>query len=177
MRIIRHPFLLGVLTAALFLLMQLVEFAYFRQLTGGIGHIDYRPLGFSTDDAVDWLNALGPGGSQAVLVWHYLTLDLVFPALFGLTLASLTLMASKSVPGLAAWPARARTIAAVVWVAPYVAVDYLQNLVVAGLLTDPTALDHTVVEVASALGIVKFLFAAIGIAMLGAMVWTGGRQP
>ncbi|MCV0395574.1 MAG: hypothetical protein K5872_17065 [Rhizobiaceae bacterium] len=176
MHIIRHPLLLCVATAVLWLFMMAIELLWFRSLSGGLVQLDYRPFGFSTDDVSDWLTALGPVGAQAMLVWHYLTFDLVFPALFGLTLASLTLSATRHIPRLSRHPYGVRATACVLWVLPYIFVDYLQNLVVAGMLTDPTGLDHTIVEVASGLNVAKFLFAAIGIAVLFLLWWRGARE-
>lgn len=176
LRIIRHPLLLCVATAGVWIAMMAMELFYFRRLSGGLTQLDYRPFGFSTDDVTDWLTALGPAGAQAMLVWHYLTFDLVFPGLFGLALASLTLSATKHIPRLARHPHRTRAVACVLWVTPYVLVDYLQNLVVAGMLTDPTGLDHTVVEVASSLVEAKFLFGVTGLAVLGLLWWRGARK-
>lgn len=176
MRIIRHPLLLCVATAFLWLMMMAIELFWFRFLSGGLAQLDYRPFGFSTDDVSDWLTALGPAGAQAMLVWHYLTFDLVFPALFGLTLASLTLSATKRIPRLSRHPHRVRAVGCVLWVLPYVVVDYLQNLVVAAMLTNPTGLDHTIVEFASGLNIAKFVFGAAGVAVLILLWWRGGQK-
>jgi hypothetical protein len=161
-----------------FLLMLLLEHLYFRRLSGGLPSLDTRLAGFSTDSAYAWLTALGPAGSQAVLVWHYMTLDLVFPALFGLTLASLTLAASRNVPFLATYSLQARSMASLVWVTPYVTADYAGNILVARFLSDPTGTRPEIIDIASILVVLKFVFAAIGIIVIVAMTLIGQRlQP
>ena len=73
-------------SAMLFIVMVVLEFFYFQRLSGGLASLGIRLTGFSSDDAVAWLTALGEPGREAVLVWQYSSFDLFFPAVFGLTL-------------------------------------------------------------------------------------------
>jgi len=66
--------------------MTVMEFFYFRQLSGGLPSLDMRYFGFTPDEGMAWLTALGRRGGEIILVWHYLTFDLLFPALLSLTL-------------------------------------------------------------------------------------------
>lgn len=175
MRILRHPQILLALTGLVYMVMVVLEHFYFRRLSGGLPSLDSRVAGFSTESAFTWVTALGPAGSQAVLVWHYLTLDLVFPALFGLTLASLTLAASRNIAFFSGYSQRVRNAAALIWVSPYVLADYCQNLLIGMLLADPVGTRHSLVEAASVLVVLKFVFGGIGVAVILAMLWYSRR--
>ncbi|TIN81798.1 MAG: hypothetical protein E5Y29_11530, partial [Mesorhizobium sp.] len=72
-----------------------LEFFYFRQLSGGLPSLDMRILGFTPDEGMAWLTALGRRGGEIILVWHYLTFDLLFPALLSVTLVSLILATGR----------------------------------------------------------------------------------
>ncbi|TIY02407.1 MAG: hypothetical protein E5V22_18340, partial [Mesorhizobium sp.] len=85
LRLSRHAAALCFACAAVFVAMTAMEFLYFRQLSGGLPSLDLRWTGFTPDEGMAWLTALGRRGSEIILVWHYLTFDLLFPALLSLT--------------------------------------------------------------------------------------------
>ena len=78
-----------------------------------------------------WLTALGRRGSEIILVWHYLTFDLLFPALLSLTLVSLILAAGRRLKNFRALSAQLQSLFALVLVLPYTLADYAQNIAVA----------------------------------------------
>jgi len=88
LRLSRHAGALCVVSAAVFIVMTAMEFFYFRSLSGGLSSLDLRFAGFTPDEGMAWLTALGRRGSEIILVWHYLTFDLLFPALLSLTMVS-----------------------------------------------------------------------------------------
>lgn len=176
MRVLRHVGLLCFLAGAEFLLMTLIEFFYFRRLAGGLPSLDLRAFGFSMDEALAWLSALGPTGAQVLLVWHYLTFDLVFPALLSLALASLIVWHGRRLPRFAALSETMRVGFALAMVAPYCLFDYAQNIAVARLLSDPENVDGAAVGLASALVTAKFAFGVIPFIVIALFVLAGHKQ-
>jgi hypothetical protein len=161
-------------SAALFLVMNVLEFFYFRRLSGGLASLDIRLMGFSSDDAVAWLTALGEPGREAVLVWQYSSFDLFFPAVFGLALVGIFLhVASRSTaPSLRS--KRTQLATGVVIVLPYVLADYAQNILIARMLSDPSAASIWLTSLASDLVTAKFLLALAALAVI-AVVFLRGR--
>lgn len=154
---------------ALFLVMNVLEFFYFQQLSGGLASLDIRVLGFSSDDAVAWLTALGEPGREAVLVWQYSSFDLFFPAVFGLALMGVFLHVSNRADMFFARSKRAQLVIAAIIVLPYVVADYAQNILVARMLSDPSAASIWLTSLASDLVTAKFLLAAAAIAIICAV--------
>ena len=101
-------------SAAVFIAMTALEFFYFRQLSGGLPSLDMRFAGFTPDEGMAWLTALGRRGGEIILVWHYLTFDLLFPALLSLTLVSLILATGRRLKNFRAMPAQIQSIFALV---------------------------------------------------------------
>ena len=95
LRLSRHAGALCFLSAMVFIAMTVLEFFYFRQLSGGLPSLDMRIFGFTPDEGMAWLTALGRRGGEIILVWHYLTFDLLFPALLSVTLVSLILASGR----------------------------------------------------------------------------------
>lgn len=176
MRVLRHVGALCFLAGAEFLLMTLLEFFYFQRLAGGQPSLDLRATGFSTDDVGNWLAALGPTGAQVLLVWHYLTFDLVFPALLSLALASLIVWHGRRLPRFAALSETARSLFALAMVAPYCVFDYAQNLAVARLLSDPANVDSASVSLASGLVTAKFAFGAVPFIVIALFILAGQKK-
>jgi hypothetical protein len=156
-------------SAALFVMMNLLEFLYFRRLSGGLSSLDPRIMGFTTDEAVAWLAALGEPGREAVLVWHYSSFDLFFPVLFGLSLAGLFLHGAARSGIFSGVSKRAQLAYAVAVPLPFVIVDYAQNLLVARMLTDPSAATVWLVSLASRLVTAKFLLAVAALLIVAAV--------
>lgn len=176
MRILRHSAALCAIAALLFAAMSLLEFFYFRSLTGGIAGLDMRVAGFTPEQAMEWLTALGAPGREAVLFWHYLTLDLVLPAVIALALASLVLAAGKRLPGFARLGETAQTAFAMALVLPYLLADYSQNFLVARMLADPLTARPASMALASGLVVAKFVFGAIAVIILVAMFLAGQKN-
>lgn len=175
-RLPRHAAALAALSGIVFAAMTALEFLYFRQLSGGLPSLDIRLLGFTPDEGMAWMTALGRAGSETVIVWHYLTFDLVFPALFSLTLVSLVLAAGQRLPGFAALSARGQATAALVLVLPYTLADYGQNLAVVRLLSDFLAANPDSLALASALIVTKFAFGIVPVIVIAAFVVAGRRH-
>ncbi len=119
----------------------------------------------------------GPSGrgGEIILVWHYLTFDLLFPALLSVTLASLILATGRRLPGFRALPAQAQALVAVVLVLPYMIADYSENIMVARLLSDFQAANPDSLSFASALIVTKFALLAIPLIVIPAFYLAGQR--
>ena len=61
-----------------------------------------------------WLTALGRRGGEIILVWHYLTFDLLFPALLSVTMVSLILATGRRLKTFRALPAQLQSMFALV---------------------------------------------------------------
>jgi hypothetical protein len=168
---------LCVVSAALFLVMIVLEFFYFQRLSGGLFSLDIRLMGFSSDDAVAWLTALGEPGREAVLVWQYSSFDLFFPAVFGLALVGLFLHAASRSALLASRSKRAHLAAGVLVVLPYVVANYAQNILIARMLSDPSAASIWLTSLASKLVMAKFLLAVAAIAVVASISLRRGGRP
>jgi hypothetical protein len=156
--------------------MTVLEFFYFQRLSGGLASLDIRLMGFSSDDAVAWLTALGEPGREAVLVWQYSSFDLFFPAVFGLALVGVFLhVASRSAP-LSLRSKRTQLIAGVLLVLPFVVADYAQNVLIARMLSDPATASVWLTSLASKLVMAKFLLAVAAMAVV-AGVFLRSRRP
>lgn len=177
MRLLRYVGLLWFLTAAEFILMTAMEFLLFRRLSGGLASLDVQPY-FTAPQVTQWLKQLGPQGAETILVWHYLTFDLIFPALLGLALAASILVLARRLPRFAAMPSWSQLMVAAAFVGPYVAFDYAQNWAVIQLLRDPFAVSDRAVSTASGLNLAKFVFGAIPFVAIAlfALASQKGRQ-
>ncbi|MBN9218566.1 MAG: hypothetical protein J0I79_11490 [Mesorhizobium sp.] len=166
LRLSRHAGALCFLSAAVFIAMTLLEFFYFRQLSGGLPSLDMRYFGFTPDEGMAWLTALGRRGGEIILVWHYLTFDLLFPALLSLTLVSLILATGRRLKNFRVLPPQAQSIFALVLVLPYMIADYAENLAVARLLSDFLSANPDSLSFASALIVTKFALLVIPVAVI-----------
>ncbi|MDX8482791.1 hypothetical protein RFN28_30660 [Mesorhizobium sp. VK24D] len=165
LRLSRHAAALSVASAAVFVAMTALEFFYFRRLSGGLPSLDMRVTGFTPDEGMAWLTALGRRGGEIIIVWHYLTLDLLFPALLSLTLVSLILAFGRRLTNFRAMPAQLQALCALVLVLPYTITDYVQNLAVARLLSDFQSANPDSLSLASSLTVTKFVLLAIPVAV------------
>lgn len=175
-RLARHAGALCVASACVFAAMVLLEFFYFRSLSGGLPSLDMRYFGFTPDEGMEWLTALGRRGSENILVWHYLTFDLLFPALLSMTLVSLILAAGNRLRRFSALSENARSSFALGLVLPYTVADYAQNIAVARVLSDPVAANPDTLSLASGLIVAKFALGAIPIIVIVALVLAGQRE-
>ena len=174
-RLSRHVAALCVVSAGIFVAMTALEFLYFRSLSGGLPSLDLRFAGFTPDEGMAWLTALGRRGSEIVLVWHYLTFDLLFPALVSVTMVCLILTAGRRLPGFRALSEQAQVLFALAMVLPYTIADYAENIAVARLLSDFLTANPDSLSFASALIVTKFAFGAIPVAVIAAMFLAGRR--
>ncbi len=176
LRLSRHAAALCVATAAVFVAMNAMEFLYFRSLSGGLPSLDMRLAGFTPDEGMAWLTALGRRGGEIILVWHYLTFDLLFPALLSLTLVSLILATGRRLRNFRAMIAPVQALLAVVFVLPYTLADYAQNFAVARLLSDFQSANPDSLAFASALTVTKFALLAIPFAVIAVFYLAGQRR-
>ena len=175
-RLPRHVAALCFLSAAVFVAMTMMEFFYFRQLSGGLPSLDMRYLGFTPDEGMAWLTALGRRGGEIILVWHYLTFDLLFPALLSLTLVSLILATGRRLETFRVLPGQVQSIFALVLVLPYTLADYAQNIAVSRLLSDFLSANPDSLSFASALIVTKFALLAIPAVVIAAFWLVGQRR-
>lgn len=172
----RHVAALSFVTAAVFAAMTLLEFFYFRMLSGGLPSLDWRISGFSESEGFSWIAVIGRPGAETILVWHYLTFDFVFPALLSLTLVSLILKSGERLPRFAAFSERMRSLLAVALVLPYLAADYAQNIVVVRMLSDPPSAGSRSMALASGLIVAKFALLVVPAVVIAAFVMAARRQ-
>ena len=156
-------------SAMLFVVMVALEFFYFQRLSGGLASLDIRLTGFSSDDAVAWLTALGEPGREAVLVWQYSSFDLFFPAVFGLALLGVFLNVASRSSAPALRSRRAQLAAGLLIVLPYVVANYAQNVYIVRMLSDPSAASVWLTSVASILVTAKFVLALAAMAVIVAV--------
>ncbi|RWK16727.1 MAG: hypothetical protein EOR43_29385 [Mesorhizobium sp.] len=166
LRLSRHAAALSIASAAVFITMTALEFFYFRRLSGGLPSLDMRVTGFTPDEGMAWLTALGRRGGEIIIVWHYLTFDLLFPALLSLTLLSLIVALGRRLGNFRAMPAQLQALAALVLVLPYAIADYAQNFAVARLLSDFQSANPDSLSFASSLTVTKFALLAIPVAVV-----------
>ncbi|MER9347639.1 hypothetical protein [Mesorhizobium sp. M0227] len=175
LRLSRHAGALCFLSVVVFIAMTVLEFFYFRQLSGGLPSLDMRILGFTPDEGMAWLTALGRRGGEIILVWHYLTFDLLFPALLSVTLVSLILATGRRLKAFRVLPAQLQSIFALVLVLPYTLAHYVQNFAVARLLSDFLSANPDSLSFASALTVTKFALFAIPVIVIAAF-WLAGQK-
>ena len=176
LRLSRHAAALGFASVAVFIAMTALEYFYFRQLSGGLASLDMRITGFTPDEGMAWLTALGRRGGEIIIVWHYLTFDLLFPALLSLTLISLILAFGRRLANFRAMPAQLQALVAVVLVLPYTIADYAQNFTIARLLSDFQSANPDSLAFASSLTVTKFAFLAIAFVVVAALALAGQRR-
>ena len=176
LRLSRHVAALSFATFAVFLAMNALEFFYFRHLSGGLASLDMRVTGFTPDEGMEWLNALGRRGGEIIIVWHYLTFDLLFPALLSLTLVSLISALGRRLSAFRAMPAQVQALFSLVLVLPYTVADYAQNLAVARLLSDFQSANPDSLAFASSLIVAKFALLAIPVFVIAVFALAGQRR-
>lgn len=176
LRLSRHAAALSIASVMVFLAMTALEFFYFRQLSGGLPSLDMRVAGFTPDEGMAWLTALGRRGGEIIIVWHYLTFDLLFPALLSLTLVSLILSFGRRLVAFRAMPAQAQALSALLLVLPYTFADYAQNFAVARLLSDFQSANPDSLSFASSLTVTKFVLLAIPLLVIAVFALAGQRQ-
>ncbi|RWD79487.1 MAG: hypothetical protein E5W38_02515 [Mesorhizobium sp.] len=176
LRLSRHAAALSVASAAVFIAMTALEFFYFRRLSGGLSSLDMRVAGFTPDEGMAWLTALGRRGGEIIIVWHYLTFDLLFPALLSLTLVSLIVAFGRRFGNFRAMPAQLQALTALVLVLPYTIADYAQNFAVARLLSDFQSANPDSLAFASSLIVTKFALLAIPVLIVAVFALAAQRR-
>jgi len=176
LRLSRHAAALSTASAAIFLAMTVLEFFYFRRLSGGLPSLDMRFTGFTPDEGMAWLTGLGRRGGEIIIVWHYLTFDLLFPAVLSFTLVSLILAFGRRIARFRAMPAQLQALSAVVLVLPYTIADYTQNFAMARLLSDFQSANPDSLSFASSVTVAKFVLLAVPFLAVAAFVLVGRRR-
>ena len=176
LRLSRHAAALSIASIALFLVMTALEFLYFQRLSGGLISLDMRVAGFTPDEGMAWLTALGRRGGEIIIVWHYLTFDLLFPALLSLTLVSLISALGRRISAFRALPAQVQALFSLVLVLPYTIADYVQNLVVARLLSDFQSANPDSLAFASSAIMAKFALLAIPVFVIAVFALAAQRR-
>lgn len=175
MRFLRNPGVLTVAAIPVALVMLAFEFLYLRPLTGGQASLDWRFDGFKPMEALSWLTALGPRGREAVLVWHYLTADLIFPFLVGFALAGFTYYTVRRVPFFRRFSDATLRRLCVLWILPYLIVDCGENIMISAMLVDPVGVSHSLMRTASAFVILKHIFFGIGLIVIAVLTFVARR--
>jgi hypothetical protein len=171
----RHATVLVLASAAELVAMLALEFVFFQRLSGGRLALDMRAFGYTPDEGLAWLTALGRRGSEIVIVWHYLTFDLLFPALLSVTFMSLILWTGRRLRGFAALPARMQGLLALGLVLPYALADYAQNAALVRLLSNFLNANPDSLALASALTVTSFALATVPLAVILAFLLAGRK--
>jgi hypothetical protein len=169
LRLPRHAAALCAASASVFFAMLALEFFYFRNLSGGLPSLDVRFTGFTPEEGMAWLTALGRRGSEIIIVWHYLTFDLLFPALLSLTLVSIILAAGRRLPRFRLLSGDTQVLVAVGVVLPYTLADYAQNVAVVRLLSDFLYANPDSLSFASTLIVAKFILGTVPFMAIAAL--------
>ena len=172
--ILRYTGVLWFFAVAEFALMAALELFLFRRNSGGRPSLDVRST-FSADDVSQWLAALGPQGAETILVWHYLTFDLLFPALFGGAILCSMVIMGRRLARFLAMPNWVQIVFAAVIVAPYVYFDYAQNWAVVKLLRAPFTADVLAVSSASRLTFLKWVSLALPVVVIALLALAGQK--
>ncbi|MCB9994336.1 MAG: hypothetical protein H6873_11850 [Hyphomicrobiaceae bacterium] len=160
-RIIVWP--LAGLTLALYLVMVLWSLPHLQALAGGQVVFDLRPAGYTYEQSVAIVTALGRDGADFYLGTQQF-LDTIYPALMSLTLfVAIALLLPESIN-------IGRLI--VPWIAfAGAAFDYSENAAVREMLiTGPQAIDPAIAAFASQSSILKATFTAIAMLLLIALL-------
>lgn len=168
-----HAVPLGIASGCVLLIMAALELFYFERLSGGQVSLDLRLFGFTPDEGMAWLTALGRRGSEIIIVWHYLTFDLVFPALLSVTLVSVILALGNRLPRFARMPEGKRVLLALGLVVPYALADYGENIAVVRLLSDFLYANPDSLFFASGLIVAKFALLLLPLGVIAALYTTG----
>lgn len=158
----------------LFAVMIALEYAYYQRLSGGLPSLDIRLTGFSPEEAVAWLTALGDRGRETLLVWQYSCLDLIFPAIFGLALAGLVLHAGRRWSYFAERSEGMQLAFALLVALPYVAANYAQNVFLIRMLADPSAASIRMVSITAELVELKVVLAVAAMLVVAALFMLRG---
>ena len=111
---------------------------------------DMRPAGYSFESATKFLSALGTDGRRLYL-WRQIPLDMVYPALFAVCSAGAITWFSESFrPAIARWT---NVVAPIAYLAALA--DYIENILIVGMLNSWPELSTTVVSSASLATMVK----------------------
>jgi hypothetical protein len=153
----RHVVIALILTYALLGVMVFGPLAYLRRISGGLAPFDWRPFGYSVDEARAFLAALSEIG-RTYYADVQLALDTAFPTMFmlahGLALIWLTAPGRTSDRPL---PARWRMGLLLLPIAA-ASFDYLENAGIAAMLAAGPQVAAEVVEQASRWTQAKTLF-------------------
>lgn len=166
---------LGVVSGCVFLAMAALELFYFEQLSGGQVSLDLRMFGFTPDEGMAWLTALGRRGSEIIIVWHYLTFDLLFPALLSITLVSAVLALGNRLTRFTEMSNRKRALLALGLVLPYTLAAYAENIATVRLLSDFLYANPDSLTFASILVVSKFVLLFVPLAA-AAFLYMAGRK-
>lgn len=146
--------------AAIYIVMVLWTLPAISQAAGGLRPFDTRPGGYTLPEAQAFLTALTPEGRSLYLDVQQ-RLDLAYPLLLATALASGMVMLAPTALG------RARWLLAILPV-PGAAFDYLENLMVGGMLR-LNKIDAEGVGVASLFTLLKSAFTSLAMTVFLAL--------
>lgn len=162
--------LFGLAAIGIYLLMIYITLAHIEALSG-LRPFDMRPGGYSQDQAMSLLNALGAIGRRFYLI-RQIPLDLAYPALMALTLVSL-------LKWLGSRGADHRLVQMGIWLSFGAAIaDYLENAGICIMILSWPDPSGSIVLAASVASIVKagLATAAFLTVLLGVVFWAHKRM-
>lgn len=163
------------LTAALFIVLNIVHGLILTPAAGGLTAPDLVPFGYSIDGLTAWLNAMDDAARERFIGVHSLTLDLIFPFLFSWALYRLLVANLAKLPRFARQRGWVRGLFPLLLVLPYLVFDMAENMTVLALLsTDelPTPAAAAQLQTCTVLKYAGVVLAAVSLAAF----WLSSRR-
>ena len=158
--------LIVILTVLLFGAMNVIEYGHVHTFSGGLKSPDLRITGYSADQFNQWLDNIGPNGAELYLRWFPNGLDMIFPALAGLSIALLVHASASRFPRYKARSIALKILFPLAVALPYIFFDYFENAVVADAIEAGGNAGANAIAFASSLTVLKFSFAAFAIIVI-----------
>lgn len=128
---------------SIYALMMLITLARLLEMSGGSPVFDMMPAGYDSQYALDLLTDLGSDGRNYYL-WRQIPLDLIYPALFGISFFLLANWMADKLPAFQ----RILRLAAMIALAAGV-FDYIENIFIILMIRNYPDLSELLVNVAS----------------------------
>lgn len=158
---------IAILLALIFLsALNYVEFFVLHPFSDGVMSPDFRFLGYSYDQFIQWQTALGTEGVAAYINWFPNGLDKFFPAIAGIAIALVLHQILNRFPRYRSRSALLKILVPLIFSLPYVFFDYFENLVVVDALSANGNAGFGAIQFASSLTVLKASFLSIALIVM-----------
>ena len=145
-----------------------VEFFVLHNFSDGLMSPDFRILGYSYDQFVQWQAALGEEGTATYIKWFPSGIDKYFPALVGMAVALVLHQIFNLFPRYRSRSFLLKILVPAKFSLPYVFFDYFENLVVLDALSAQGNAGPSMIQFASSLTVLKASFLTISLVVMAA---------